>query len=163
MALVALLRSRSRRALTIAAVATVAALGAASLLRAATAPESESFGNPVLGQGQDPSLAYDGGWYYFIQSAPDTRSLNVRRSHSLRDLASAPKTVIWHGGDDGSPCCEWWAPELHRIGSSWYVYVAADDGDNDDHRLYVLRADAPLGPYRFVGKLTTPEDRWSID
>jgi GH43 family beta-xylosidase len=163
MAVVALPRTRSRRALTVVALAAVTALVAASALRAAVAPEGQTFSNPVLGQGQDPSLVYDGGWYYFIQSAPDTRSLNIRRSHSLRDLASAPKTVIWHGGDQGSPCCEWWAPELHRIGSSWYVYVAADDGNNDDHRLYVLRAATPLGPYSFVGKLTTPDDKWSID
>ena len=70
---------------------------------------------------------------------------------------------IFQGGDDGSPCCEWWAPELQEIDGRWYVYVAADDGDNVNHRTYVLEADAIEGPYRFAGQLRLPGNRWAID
>ena len=31
-----------------------------------------------------------------------------------------------------------WAPELHHRRGKWYVYFAADDGENASHRMYVL-------------------------
>lgn len=125
-------------------------------------PPDPTFTNPVLGQGQDPSIVVADGYYNFVQSGPD-RSLTVRRSRSLLTLKDAPRTTVWTGGRDGTPCCELWAPDLAHIGSKWYVYFAADDGDNDHHRLYVIEADEPEGPYRFKGKLTTPDDKWAID
>jgi GH43 family beta-xylosidase len=33
---------------------------------------------------------------------------------------------------------ELWAPELHFIKGKWYMYFAADDGNNNNHRIYVL-------------------------
>ena len=118
---------------------------------AATASQARTFSNPVLGQGQDPSVVTYGGWYYYTQSSPDGTSLTVRRSRSLKTLAAAPRSVVWRGGQAGSPCCEWWAPELHRLDGDWYIYAAADTGNNDGHRLQVLRAQAPLGPYTYLG------------
>ncbi len=127
------------------------------------APQARTFSNPVLGQGQDPSVVTYGGWYYYTQSAPDGTSLTVRRSRSLKTLAAAPRSVVWRGGQAGSPCCEWWAPELHRLDGDWYIYAAADTGNNDGHRLQVLRATAPLGPYTYLGRLDTPGGHWAID
>ncbi len=61
---------------------------------------------------------------------------------------------------------ELWAPEIHFLQGKWYIYFAADSGNNKDHRMYVLENDAadPLqGEFKFKGKLLTPEDKWSID
>lgn len=103
------------------------------------------------------------GWYYFTQSSPDATQITIRRSRSIKTLAAAQRVVVWTGGLRSSPCCDWWAPELHRIEGRWYIYTAADDGVNADHRLQVLEAAQPLGPYRYVGELSTPGNRWSID
>jgi GH43 family beta-xylosidase len=130
---------------------------------AGVAPGSQMFTNPVLGRGQDPSLVTAGRWYYFTQTSPDWTYITVRRARSIKSLAAAPKTVVWRGGDAGSPCCQWWAPELHLIDGTWYIYTTADDGNNDDHRLQVLQASNPLGPYAYKGQLTTPGNHWSID
>ncbi|MBS1814164.1 MAG: glycoside hydrolase family 43 protein [Acidobacteria bacterium] len=59
-----------------------------------------------------------------------------------------------------------WAPELHRIHGRWYIYVAADDGDNHHHRIYVLenRENDPASlHWKLLGKLNTQDDSWAID
>ncbi len=119
------------------------------------------FTNPVLGQGADPFVTVVDGTYWSVQSSG--RAVSLRSSSSLRTLGEAEPSVIFSGGEDGSPCCEWWAPELHEIDGRWYVYVAADDGDNTNHRTYVLEADAIEGPYSFTGQLRLPGNRWAID
>ena len=69
---------------------------------------------------------------------------------------------------------EYWAPELHyfdaaTVGTSaagWYIYFAADDGNNENHRMYVLRStdpEDPLSDFRMVGKITDSTNRWAID
>lgn len=122
-----------------------------------------TFTNPVLGHGQDPSVVYHAGWYYFTQSVPGEQRITVRRARSLLYLAAAPAEVVWKGARQGSPCCQLWAPELHQIGGRWYIYFAADNGSNHNHRLYVIQARRPRGPYRSKGELATPQNRWSID
>jgi GH43 family beta-xylosidase len=121
------------------------------------------FSNPVLRPGQDPSVTTYRGWYYLVQSSPDTRYITVQRSRSIKSLAASVKHVVWRGSRSGSPCCEWWAPELHAINGRWFIYTTADDGNDHNHRLQVLAARSPLGSYIYEGQLTTPGNFWSID
>lgn len=69
---------------------------------------------------------------------------------------------------------EYWAPEIHyfsadEVGAAdagWYIYFAADDGKDANHRMYVLRATDPedaQSTYEMVGELKTAEDCWAID
>ncbi len=126
-----------------------------------SAAPAATFTNPVLGQGADPFVTVVDGTYWSVQSSG--RGVTLRSSTSLTTLGEAESSMIFSGGQEGSPCCEWWAPELHEIDGRWYVYVAADDGDNVNHRTYVLEADAIEGPYSFAGQLGLPGDRWAID
>ena len=125
--------------------------------------EAQWFSNPVLGQGEDPSVITYGGWYYYTQSSPDTMYISIRRSRSIKSLAASVRHVVWRGGRAGSPCCDWWAPELHVINGRWYIYTTADDGINANHRLQVVEARSPLGPFIYKGQLSTPGNFWSID
>ena len=34
-----------------------------------------------------------------------------------------------------------WAPEIHSIDGRWYIYFAASDGNNANHRVFVLVSD----------------------
>jgi GH43 family beta-xylosidase len=56
---------------------------------------------------------------------------------------------------------------LHFLRGKWYIYVAADDGDNANHRMYVLEnpaADPFDGGFALKGKVADPAaDRWAID
>ncbi|MGI3782077.1 MAG: glycoside hydrolase family 43 protein [Janthinobacterium lividum] len=119
--------------------------------------------NPALGQGADPFVVFTDGQYHQITSSSGGNGVAMRSATSLATLSTAPEQELFRGGSDGSPCCEWWAPEVHQIGGRWYVYVAADDGDNNHHRTYVLSADKITGPYGFDGQLRLPGDRWAID
>ncbi|WP_235918586.1 glycoside hydrolase family 43 protein [Sediminibacterium soli] len=61
---------------------------------------------------------------------------------------------------------ELWAPEIHFLQNKWYIYFAADSGNNNDHRLWVLEnasADPFKGSWKMKGKLVTPDDKWAID
>jgi GH43 family beta-xylosidase len=59
-----------------------------------------------------------------------------------------------------------WAPELHRWGNKWYIYFAADAGDNASHRIYVVENDNddPIeGTWTFKAKVNDSSDKWAID
>lgn len=166
------MRLKSRPAAVIAAAA-IAVGGLTGVASAAAhdpgatatvrAQSTTTFSNPVLGQGQDPSVLTYRGRYYYTQYDQAQGVITVRTSTSLRSLASAPQTVIVRGGQGGVPCCELWAPELHHVNGAWYIYFAADTGDNTDHRLWVARADRPTGPFSGAHEIVTPGDRWTID
>lgn len=124
-------------------------------------PSGQTFRNPILPAGQDPSVVFDGGFYHLVQSDED--GISIRTSPTLTGLGNAKKTVVWRGGQADSPCCELWAPELVRLDGKWYIYYAADDGRNENHRMYVLESARVNGPYTFRGKISDPTDRWAID
>ena len=59
-----------------------------------------------------------------------------------------------------------WAPEIHRINDKWYIYYAADDGNTDNHQIYVLENDArtPMeGTFKQKGPIMTNQEwNWGI-
>ena len=51
-----------------------------------------------------------------------------------------------------------WCPQLINIDGIWYIYVTADNGDTDNHRMYVLenRNEDPMkGTFTMLGKIRT--------
>ncbi len=122
-----------------------------------------TFTNPIVVSGQDPWVLEHGGLYYYCFSTG--RGIGVRVSDRLHLIGGGVETVLWRAPDDGPYSKNVWAPELHGIGGRWYIYFAADDGENRNHRMFVLRSagDDPLGPYTFVGKIADEADRWAID
>ncbi|GAB6032310.1 hypothetical protein CHUAL_010948 [Chamberlinius hualienensis] len=126
---------------------------------------SLGFYNPIVSKGQDPSVKYYNGSYYLTQSVNDAMIV-VMRSPTIESLGYPVETVTAFLGT--SPvCCELWAPELVYIDDTdkWYIYFAADDGDNANHRSFVLESASndPLGPYTFVGEIAAATDMWAID
>ena len=59
-----------------------------------------------------------------------------------------------------------WYPNIVNIEGRWYIYVAADDGNTDNHKMYVLvneNADPTEGKFRLAGRLVTDSnDNWAI-
>lgn len=127
------------------------------------AEPNSTFTNPIVERGQDPwVVAHEGVFYYCYTTK---RGVAMRASATLIGIGSGEETVLWKAPETGSYSRNVWAPELHRVGNRWYVYFAADDGANRNHRMYALRSegDDPAGPYVFVGKVTDETDRWAID
>ncbi|HYO79907.1 MAG TPA: family 43 glycosylhydrolase, partial [Bryobacteraceae bacterium] len=126
--------------------------------------EDLTFKNPLLPRGADPWSIHKDGWYYYTHTTG--RNVTLWKTRNLGELAHAESNVIWTPPEGTAYSKNIWAPELHFLMGKWYVYFAADDGHNRNHRLYVLENSAPdplTGTWTMKGKLTTPEDRWAID
>jgi len=60
-----------------------------------------------------------------------------------------------------------WAPEIHFLRNDYYIYFALDDGDNANHRTFVIKAldnTNPMGDWSGEKRMVVPgDDFWSID
>ncbi len=124
----------------------------------------EKFTNPILESGPDPWVIKRGEWYYFMCTTGN--SLAIRKTKDLTELSQAEKHIVFSPPDSGMYSRNLWAPELHFIRNKWYIYFAADDGKNKNHRIYVLEnenADPTTGNWILKGKLRDAGDHWAID
>lgn len=122
------------------------------------------FRNPLLSTGPDPWCIYKDGYYYYMNSMGDR--LELWRTKNMALLGTAPHKTIWTPPATGPYSRDIWAPEIHFLNGKWYVYFAADDGDNQHHRMYVLENSAvnPMeGNWVFKGKIADEDDKWAID
>ncbi len=120
------------------------------------------FANPLLpAPSQDPWVARHDGAFLAVNT--DGRTIFLRRSSNVRDLFAQPPAAVWKAPRHGPDSRHLWAPELHRLDGRWWIYHAADDGRNRNHRLWVLLStgDDPAGPYCRAGMIDT--GGWSID
>ncbi|MBR5311984.1 MAG: glycoside hydrolase family 43 protein [Clostridia bacterium] len=122
-----------------------------------------TFKNPVLGSGADPWVIRDGDAYYYCYSGGN--GVFVNKIESLDKITSDGGTKVYTAPEGTMYSAEYWAPELHKIDGKWYIYVAADDGDNYNHRMYVLECtgDEPTDKFEMKGKITDSTDKWAID
>lgn len=137
-----------------------------------------SFQNPIMA-GADPSITLYNGKYYLMKSGSTPSAdgsynnycLYLYEADTIAGLASAESHIVW-APDSKDPAQaayskELWSPKLYNLDGDWYIYVSCDDGDNANHRVYVLKADDqanPCGSYTFLGRLEGPEleNHWAI-
>jgi GH43 family beta-xylosidase len=112
----------------------------------------------------DPSIVFKGGFYYWARSL-GPRGIGIAKSRRLQNLGSVPMKIVYSPAGTAFLSRDIWAPELMYLNNHWYIYYAADDGNNANHRMFVLSADTqnPQGTWTNHGKLTTPDDHWAID
>ena len=138
-------------------------LSAQAAAAPAQAPQA-TFTNPLLENGPDPWVVYWKGFYYYSNSSG--KNLTLRKTADITDLRHAEKRAVWTP-EPGHPWSkDLWAPELHRWGNKWYIYFAADAGENASHRIYVVENandDPTEGSWTLKGKIADPSDRWAID
>lgn len=113
---------------------------------------------------RDPWLTYHNGYYYYV-CAKDGAALYMAKVSDVKDLNDAEFKCVYTPVPNTPYSKELWAPELHIIDDKCYIYVACDDGINDNHRMYVLENNSndPLQPYQLHGKITDSTDKWAID
>ena len=90
---------------------------------------------PLIPERADPHIIYneDDGYYYFTSSYPMNGGndadgydrLILRRAKTVAGLATAEEVTIWDEKDDPKRGRFIWAPELHKIGDSWYFLSTA--------------------------------------
>src|SRR3984957_1459661 len=123
-----------------------------------------TFTNPLLPNGADPWVIWWIGFYYYSDTAG--RNLTLRKTADITDLRNAEMKAVWVPEPGDSWSNDLWAPELHRWGNKWYIYFAADAGDNASHRIYVVENDSddPVeDTWTFKAKVSDSSDKWAID
>jgi GH43 family beta-xylosidase len=122
-----------------------------------------TFTNPLLPSGADPWSVYKDGYYYYTHTLGNR--IDIWKTKNLSDLATAERKTIWTPPPNTLYSKSIWAPEIHFIRDKWYVYFAADNGKNENHRLYVLEnsADPMTGEWTLKGKISDATDKWAID
>ncbi|MBC9797130.1 glycoside hydrolase family 43 protein [Sinomicrobium weinanense] len=126
--------------------------------------QERTFTNPLLPSGADPYSTYHNGYYYYTHTLGN--KLTLWKTKNLADLKNAESKLIWTPPEGTLYSKDIWAPEFHIIDGKWYVYFAADDGDNNNHRMYVLEntsEDPFRGTWDFKGRVAAWPDRWAID
>lgn len=126
--------------------------------------QTDTFTNPLLPSGADPWIIYKDGYYYYTNTLGNR--LAIWKTKNVGDLKTAERKTVWTPPQGTAYSRELWAPELHFIKGKWYMYFAADDGSNQNHRVYVLEnssADPLSANWKFKGQLTDPSNKWAID
>ena len=134
------------------------------LVCAGLSAQQKTFTNPLLPSGADPYSTYHNGYYYYTHTLGD--KLMLWKTKNLADLKNAESKLIWAPPAGTAYSKEIWAPEFHYINKKWYAYFAADGGDNNGHRMYVLEnknEDPFKGTWELKGKIVAGPDRWAID
>ncbi|WP_284645072.1 family 43 glycosylhydrolase [Paenibacillus silviterrae] len=128
------------------------------------------FYNVIMQTGADPWVyKHTDGFYYnvFVNSS----GIMIRRAKTITGIEAGERSLAWTPVKGTMYSSNVWAPEMHYLKDTdgkfkWYIYFAADNGTNANHRMYVLEnaSDNPLtGTWEFKGKITDSTDRWAID
>lgn len=139
----------------------------AALLSCARSQHIE-FDNPLAEQRADPWVWKTGdGTYYLVATVPEYDRIVLRKSDSINGLKDAPEKVVWRKHEQGVMSHHIWAPELHRIDGTWYIYFAAGEADNIwNIRMWVLSnpsEDPTEGTWTEEGRIITGKDSFSLD
>ncbi len=115
-------------------------------------------------EARDPSVIFYKGNYYHCYTK-DAQAIYISKSKTIEGLFCAEETLVYTPKPNQDYSKELWAPELHVLNGVCYIYVACDNGDNYNHRMYVLTNDTdnPLNTYRLIGKVADESNKWAID
>ncbi|MCV9387368.1 glycoside hydrolase family 43 protein [Reichenbachiella ulvae] len=126
-----------------------------------------SYNNPIVGQRADPWVQKVEDTYYMVATAPEYDRIEIRKADSINALGSAEAKVIWRKHETGIMGAHIWAPELHRIDGTWYIYFAAGDAENVwNIRMYALSnpsEDPTQGEWKEEGRIYSQGDSFSLD
>ncbi len=103
-----------------------------------------NFANPIVPAGSggaaNPSVVYKDGFYYWVRSTANGIGIGIAKAKLLQDIGTVPMTMIWRAPSSGTHARKVWAPELQCLRGRWYIYFAADDGNNANHHMYALES-----------------------
>jgi GH43 family beta-xylosidase len=123
-----------------------------------------TFTNPILSSGPDPWVIQMDTNYYYTNTFGNR--VAIYKTGRMSQLNKASPVTVWSPPATGPYSKEIWAPEIHFLQNKWYMYFAADDGNNANHRIYVLEndgADPQSSNWVLKGKVNDPSDKWAID
>jgi GH43 family beta-xylosidase len=125
----------------------------------------ETFSNPIVSAGADPWIIYRAGYYYLTYTTGS--NVQIHRAPRLAGTNGIGRATVTASFYPPAPFNRnVWAPELHFLRGKAYIYYAADDGNNANHRMFAAESDTtgPTFSFKAKGKVYDPTtDRWAID
>jgi GH43 family beta-xylosidase len=126
--------------------------------------KAQVYSNPISDLA-DPHITYYDDNYYLTGTTGS--NISIRKAPTLNALKFASPIVAFMP-PSGGPCCNFWAPELHRINDTWYIYYTAGNSpDLSSQRTWVIEntsADPAEGTWTSRGQIYHPvENFWAID
>lgn len=158
---------RSRLLLVVSAL--VLGLATPGGLRAGSNDAEPVWTNPLIPQRADPHvILHTDGYYYLTATAPEYDRIELRRAKTIGGLATAEVKTVWRRPVSGPMSGNIWAPEIHFIDGTWYIYFSGGDAAKqwDSIRPCVIaNASAnPLeGAWTTHGRIMTKWDTFSLD
>src|SRR6266700_84597 len=135
-----------------------------SPLQPQVAGPAKTLTNPLLPVGPAPWVEFRDGFYYYMNTT--VTNLTLWKARSMAEIGSAPKKIVWTPPATGPYSHDIWAPEIHFLEGKWYIYFAADAGDNQTHRIFVLEnsnSDPFQGQWEMKVRISDASDKWAID
>jgi len=127
--------------------------------------QTATFTNPLLNSAPDPFVFQKDTTYYYLHTLGNR--IQIWKTGKMSKLRDVNATTVFTAPASGANSRDIWAPELFFIQNKWYIYYTASNGNDREHRLWVLENSNPdptQGIWTDKGKLTTqPGDLWSID
>lgn len=119
------------------------ALGVGGSVRASPANPigpTGTFQNPIRDDNWPDPFCYlhTDGYYYMPRS--ENNGIALYKSAVLHNWREAERSRVYSAP---AGLMNLWAPEIFYINGNWYMYFALDDGDNANHRMYVIRSVGP--------------------
>jgi GH43 family beta-xylosidase len=137
-----------------------------------TIEEAKTAQDLIIEQRADPWIyKHSDGYYYFTASVPEYDRIEVRRSKTIKGIAEAEPVVAWRKHETGPLSALIWAPEIHYINGSWYIYYAAAPSKEIvdglfQHRMFVIenKSANPLeGSWEEKGQIKTDWESFALD
>ncbi|MBN2486784.1 MAG: RICIN domain-containing protein [Bacteroidales bacterium] len=124
---------------------------------------TQTFINPI-GDVPDPFITFSNGYYYLTGTTGS--NVCLKRATTLEALKSTQFKSVFSPAQ-GGPCCDYWAPELHKIDGKWYMYYTAAETSGSGQRTWVIEnssADPMSGTWVNRGRIyDSNADYWAID
>lgn len=128
-----------------------------------SSPASDEYAIRLLPSGAEPWAVYVNGNYYYTQGCEDR--IVIWKTSDITRLNEAERKEV-RIPDNRNHAFHLWGPEIHFLNNKWYVYFTADNGNTDNHQIYVIENSAPdplEGDFVMKGRITTdPDNNWAI-
>ena len=103
-----------------------------------------------------PQAIFHEGKYYFTMQGYAGASVELWSTPDLADSARFQHRLLQ--SSELEAMTHFWSPEIYYINNRWYMYFEADDGNTDNHHLYVMecQGDDPMtGEFVMKGVIET--------
>ena len=129
--------------------------------------EREFFSNPVKNINFPDPYVYKHTDGYYYGTGTTGSNIMLYKSKKLTSLFTTGESkIIWTPPETGDHSKDLWAPEIHYIDGSWYIYYTAGKGDFNQRTFCISNSnpDPFSGEWKDEGKIYVQwADYWAID